>query len=115
MKYKRHYTSFLFYGLPLFMLGFLGCSNNGDKKDTSSPLMTKNAFTLPYQLNSPSETFKLPKKLQEISGVSFINDQELACIQDEKAIIYVFDLEEKSITRKIDFGKNNDKRNSTFT
>ncbi len=78
----------------------------GGNKTTHTP--NQKSFSLPYQLQEPSQTFKLPNKLVEISGLSVINETKLACIQDEKANIYVYDLAAKKVVQKIDFGKNND-------
>ena len=56
----------------------------------------------------PDKSWELPKKLVEISGLGFINKQRIACVQDEKGNIYVFDLKSEEIEQKVDFGNNGD-------
>ncbi len=65
-------------------------------------------FQLPYDLNKPSGVYELPSELNEISGIDFIDDQRLACIQDEAGDIFVFNLQSKKIERTINFEKDND-------
>ncbi|HUH29327.1 MAG TPA: hypothetical protein VLZ86_13970, partial [Gelidibacter sp.] len=55
-----------------------------------------------------SETWKLPAELNEISGIVWIDDHTLACVQDENGVIYLYDLDEKSITEEIPFAGNGD-------
>ena len=49
-------------------------------------------YNFPYQLGKPDKSWELPDKLIEISGLSFIDEYTLACIQDEKGNIYIFNL-----------------------
>lgn len=55
-----------------------------------------------------SETWKLPTELDEISGIVWIDAHTLACVQDENGVIYLFDLDEKSIAEEIPFAGNGD-------
>ncbi|MBO3098146.1 SdiA-regulated domain-containing protein [Gelidibacter pelagius] len=55
-----------------------------------------------------SETWELPDELDEISGIVWIDDHTLACVQDENGIIYLYDLDEKSIREEIPFSGNGD-------
>jgi uncharacterized protein YjiK len=66
------------------------------------------AYNFPYQLSKPDNSWKLPKALFEISGLSFLDDDRLACVQDEKGIIYVFNLKSGEIELKIPFADNGD-------
>lgn len=50
----------------------------------------------------------MPKELNEISGITFADDNVLACIQDEKGIIFLYDLEKSEITKRIHFGRKGD-------
>lgn len=79
------------------------CSTAGNTEDSAGSL---SGFS--YDLASPDELFKLHSDLREISGVSWYRDGKIACIQDEKATIYLFDLEEGKISATLHFGKNND-------
>jgi uncharacterized protein YjiK len=50
----------------------------------------------------------MPKELNEISGIALVNDHTLACVQDEKGFIYLYDLEESKVTKQIDFAGKGD-------
>ncbi len=65
-------------------------------------------YNFPYHISKPDDSWKLPKTLREISGISYINENEIACIQDEKGNIYIFNFKKNEITQKIDFGENGD-------
>jgi uncharacterized protein YjiK len=65
-------------------------------------------YSFPYELSAPDQTWELPKKLVEISGLHTIDDNRLACIQDEKGNIYVFHLPTGEVELKIDFGEDGD-------
>jgi hypothetical protein len=59
-------------------------------------------------LNEPDRAWKLPGVLAEISGISFIDNHKIACVQDEKGIIYIFDLDKGNITAQTRFGEDGD-------
>ncbi len=61
-----------------------------------------------YDISKPDAKYVMPKKLKEISGISYANDRELYCVNDEKGKIYVYDLVEKDITNTIEFGDEGD-------
>lgn len=50
----------------------------------------------------------MPKELNEISGISFVNDHVLACVQDEKGIIFLYDLKHDEVIKKITFAEKGD-------
>lgn len=54
------------------------------------------------------ETWELPTELDEISGIAWISHNTLACVQDEHGIIYIYDLDEKSVSKEIPFASNGD-------
>ena len=43
-----------------------------------------------YDWNKPVTQFELPKILQEISGLTDINDETIACVQDEDSIVFIY-------------------------
>lgn len=49
------------------------------------------AAAFPYDLSAPDVTLELPKALREVSGIVVLNDQLLACIEDEHGVVYVVD------------------------
>jgi len=67
-----------------------------------------NDYRFPYDISHPSQKFKLPHRLNEVSGLSYFEPNKLLCIQDEKGAIYVFDLEKGKVEEKFIFGEEND-------
>lgn len=54
------------------------------------------------------QKWDLPKALNEVSGIAWIGDNQIACVQDEDGIIFVYDLSTSRIEDKIDFGSGGD-------
>jgi len=65
-------------------------------------------YDFPYQLGKPDHSWELPGKLKEISGLCFIDEFNVACVQDEKGNIYIFNLQSGEIAKKIDFEDDGD-------
>ncbi len=61
-----------------------------------------------YNLGHPAKKYNLPGKLNEISGLTYISNYKIGCIEDEKGNIYVFDIKKGKLTKKIDFAKDRD-------
>lgn len=61
-----------------------------------------------FNFKKPDFILNLPFELREISGITKLENGEIACVQDENGIIFVFDLELDSIIRQFQFGKNGD-------
>lgn len=65
-------------------------------------------YNFPYQLARPDRSWELPKALVEISGLGFIDNSRLACIQDENGYIYIFNLKTGVVESKIPFDGDGD-------
>lgn len=52
-----------------------------------------------YNYAAPSEVIILPDTLREISGVTILDSNTVACVQDEKGIVFGYSLSEKKITK----------------
>ena len=61
-----------------------------------------------YDLQHPSREFDLPHSLREISGITFYSDHRLACIQDEKGKIYIYNLKKEDVKESVDFAADHD-------
>lgn len=61
-----------------------------------------------YDLNAPQNTYFLPVILSEISGLTDISETEIACVQDELGIVFIYDLEKERITQEIEFSEEGD-------
>lgn len=66
-----------------------------------------------YELNSPDQLDILPPILEEASGLTDFSETEVALVQDEKAIVFVFDLKKRKVTQRIEFGKDGDYEGAT--
>lgn len=49
------------------------------------------------------ETWELPHELEEVSGIAFVARHRVACIQDEKGVIFIYDLKSRKIVKEIPF------------
>lgn len=49
------------------------------------------------------QIWELPRELVEVSGIAYLEDDLIACVQDEDGIIFIYDLSKSAITEKIDF------------
>jgi len=78
---------------------------NDEKNDV---LFVKEGYAFPYNLAAPGKSWELPGKLVEISGISYVDENRIACVQDEKGNIYIFNTEKGEIEKKIDFGEDGD-------
>ena len=61
-----------------------------------------------YNLASPDVSIILPGILHEISGLTYIDSTSVACIQDEKGILFVYDLIKKEIINQYPFHSKGD-------
>ena len=52
--------------------------------------------------------WELPDILYEVSGIAYMGDQKIAAVQDEKGIIFVYNLSTSSIEKEILFGEDGD-------
>lgn len=80
----------------------MGNSGNAYRHYVKSSLSNNGKF--PYDLSNPATIYKLPEYLEEISGVSYYKEDKIACVQDEKANIYILNLEKEKIVSKDNFG-----------
>lgn len=55
-----------------------------------------------YDFTHPEKTYVLSDSLKEVSGLTVFNKKMLGCVEDEHGIVYLFDLEEGHIKRKLD-------------
>lgn len=87
--------------------------NNGTTGNSLSPVAgtvagRDTADLIPYDLEAPSAKYTLPESLNEISGISYYSPDKIACIQDEKGFIYLYDVKRKKIASTHKFGNSGD-------
>ncbi len=90
----------------------VSAKNSGDSDSLAAPVaiaISTAHYHFPYQLTEPDQSFKMPDKLEEISGLTIgPKDKFLYTVQDEKGNIYKIDITSGEVTEKIDFGKDGD-------
>ncbi|QJW90775.1 hypothetical protein HNV11_16010 [Spirosoma taeanense] len=91
----------LLVGLALLLAGCGTSSNQNDKPEAGKMAPP---FSLPYKLDAPDANFSLPASLREISGLTYYKPNQLLCVQDEEAVVYVFDTEKKKVVQDFGFG-----------
>jgi hypothetical protein len=84
----------------------LCCSCHGNTH--KNEVQTEVANDLPYNIQSPDKVFILPSKLNEISGIAAVTDNIIACIADEKGIVYFYNLSSNAVVNKIRFADKGD-------
>lgn len=92
----------------IWLFLFLSCLTACAQYSNMKILFEKPDYKFPYQLTEPVQSWKLPNALVEISGLSFIDNQRLACVQDEKGIIYIFNLKDGAVEKEIVFDEDGD-------
>jgi len=61
-----------------------------------------------YDFTKPDKILVLPDTLREISGLTFLGNQTIACVQDENGIVFLYDIENNKIERQFNFHGNGD-------
>lgn len=99
--------SYSIYFLILSLL-FFACQIQGSSSEHQEN------FTFPYNLRQPDKVLKLNKSLQEISGITYYGQNQIAALQDEKGKIYILSLAEGEIQQEIKFAKDGDFEGITY-
>lgn len=97
----------------LTMLALLACetstSNETNNTDDIFWMDTVPPYPFAYNLERPAKIFKLPQKLQEISGLGLTPDEKhLLAVQDEEDIVFFINKTTGEIEKKITFYKAGD-------
>jgi len=73
-----------------------------------APVKNAGNYTLGYNLSKPDAVLILPAILHEISGITHLESDLFACIQDENGIVFFYDLKKNKIERQLHFNINGD-------
>ncbi|WP_338876103.1 SdiA-regulated domain-containing protein [Spirosoma sp. SC4-14] len=91
-----------------FLLGIAvllaGCGTSSKKNDKPEAGQLAAPFKLPYTLTASTEKYTLPKELEEISGLTYYKKDQLLCVQDEEAVVFVYDTQKKAVANSFGFG-----------
>ncbi|OKL41682.1 PepSY-like domain-containing protein [Pontibacter flavimaris] len=58
--------------------------------------------------SKPVASWELPSELREVSGIALLPDGRMACIQDEKGTIFIYNLTSKKLEEQYPFGESGD-------
>lgn len=94
------------YALLLFTLLFTNTSTKN-----LSPATTKIAG---YNLSKPDKIWTLPNVLNEISGIVPFDGSSVACVQDEKGVVFIYDFKKNKIRGDIKFNDDGDYEDVTM-
>lgn len=106
---SNKFTGLLF---PLIMLKTLvllliiGASCSGTpfwNKNAKSHLLITDKVNVYYDLNEPDEKLYLPYSLTEISGLAFLGEDRVLCVEDEMGKVYEYDLKQRKIINEVIF------------
>lgn len=79
------------------LVSFISCGNGAASEKPNGELG--------YEI---LKKWELPGELREISGISWIGENRIACVQDEDGIIFIYNLETSKIEKSVPFGKAGD-------
>lgn len=68
-----------------------------------------------YNFASPDKILKLPSILNEVSGLTLVNDHTFASVQDEKGIIFLYDFNKEELVNQYEFRDFGDFEGLTLT
>jgi uncharacterized protein YjiK len=68
-----------------------------------------------YNLSEPEQHFTLPQELNEISGISYIGGNRLACVQDENGTVFTYDVSKGCQEAELTFDTDGDYEDIAFT
>lgn len=54
------------------------------------------------------QTWNLPASLREVSGIAYLENNRVACVQDENGVLFIYNLESSTIEEQIEFAGEGD-------
>jgi uncharacterized protein YjiK len=78
-----------------------------EKKSEDSDQAAENSSCVAGRLVA-SKTWEMPKQLKEISGMAWMGEGKICTVQDQKGIIFIYDLESKRVANELNFGEKGD-------
>lgn len=94
MKFLKYLT----FSLALILLVFVGAS-------FTTNLLDKTENQTDYKI---VDKWELPSHLEEVSGIDWVSESKIACVEDEDGIIFIYDLEKRKVVQEIEFSDSGD-------
>ena len=95
-----HFNNFFVYS-TFFAGFFMACSENKAQSEQSE-------LFFGYHLQEPTQVYKLPEELEEVSGLDAVSDELLLMNEDETASLYLYSLVEEELVQKKEWGEEGD-------
>lgn len=95
LRNNENKIAFIIVASVLILVGSLAFAF---KTPTLNPSLVKEDYSI-------TKIWEMPKKLNEISGIAWIDDGKLACVQDEDGIIFIYNLNENKVEETVNFAK----------
>ncbi|WP_034259553.1 SdiA-regulated domain-containing protein [Aequorivita capsosiphonis] len=83
------------------VLAFVGVLWWAFENPAINPRLDNETYTIIHKWDMPNE-------LNEISGISWISEDKMACVQDEEGIIYIYNFNTELVEKKVNFAKSGD-------
>ncbi|WP_298326046.1 SdiA-regulated domain-containing protein [uncultured Dokdonia sp.] len=104
MNYRKYIPHLFIVTLAIILT--ISCANsyNGqsdEKEKTTIQKKSKEDYTI-------NNTWKMPEILNEVSGISWISENTIACVEDEDGIIFIYDLKKEKVIQEIAFAGGGD-------
>lgn len=87
---------------------YSGCSSVPFRERADTLFHITDNVTYYYDLEAPVEKFFLPYVLAEVSGLTYLEEDRVLCVEDELGKVYEYDLKSKEIVNAITFSKPGD-------
>ncbi len=95
--------------LGLCCILFFACNPSKKIQTTTINTEVDVPYKFPYTINQPNKSFRLPKILEEISGLGFcLDDKSLCAIQDENGLLFRIDTKSGEVIAEKKFYKDGD-------
>ncbi|MDT8402424.1 MAG: hypothetical protein RQ743_12075, partial [Bacteroidales bacterium] len=72
------------------------------------PYEASSEMKIGYDLSSPDQVYILPPELKEISGITERDGSSLVCVEDNREIIFIYDINQSRIIRQYAVGGKGD-------
>lgn len=83
------------------VLAFVGIMWYAIGNPAINPRLDDETYTIIHKWDMPNE-------LNEISGINWLSDDKIACVQDEEGIIFIYNFATELVEKKINFAKSGD-------
>ena len=102
-------TKYMMPTFCLLLMSLFFCNAPADTEGSTASITLVEGYHFCYSLKEPDQTFKMPKELEEISGLGISEDGEtLVAIQDEDGILFFINRYTGEVSAEIEFWKDGD-------